>query len=251
MKRKTNSDNYEMMAVILAGGKGVRLKPYTAVIPKPLLPIGDLPIIEVVLRQIAAMGIKRIAMMLGYMAQLFVATFGDGSRWGVRIEYYIEDEPLGTAGSLKVINNPDNFLLVVNGDILTTIDYRDIIKYHRMQSASGTIAVTQRKAHIDYGVILKTKNGFLKEYREKPVLEYDVSMGINVFSSECLTIIPSKNKFDIPQLMTALKHSGKRVACYQTDCYWQDIGRFEDYEQASADFVNDPKLFLPDLRNQR
>ena len=237
-----------MMAVILAGGKGVRLKPFTMVIPKPLLPIGDLPIVEVVIRQIAASGIKRIAMMLGYMAQLFIATFGDGSRWGVNIEYYIEDEPLGTAGSLKMLKKPEEYLLVMNGDILTTLDYRNIVEYHRARNASGTIAVTQRKAHIDYGVIVKTKEGLLHEYREKPVLEYDVSMGINVLSSECLSAIPSENKFDIPQLMTALKSAGKRVVCYQTDCYWQDIGRFEDYEQASSDFVNDPRLFLPDLR---
>jgi NDP-mannose synthase len=237
-----------MMAVILAGGKGVRLKPFTMVIPKPLLPIGDLPIIEVVVRQIAAAGIKRIAMMLGYMAQLFIATFGDGSRWGVNIEYYIEDEPLGTAGSLKMLKKPEKYLLVMNGDILTTLDYRNIIEYHCARNASGTIAVTQRKAHIDYGVIVKTEEGLLHEYREKPVLEYDVSMGINVLSSECLSVIPSENKFDIPQLMTDLKSAGKCVACYQTDCYWQDIGRFEDYEQASSDFVNDPGLFLPDLR---
>lgn len=237
-----------VMAVILAGGKGVRLKPFTMVIPKPLLPIGELPIVEVVIRQIAASGIKRIAMMLGYMAQLFIATFGDGSRWGVKIEYYIEEEPLGTAGSLKMLENPEKYLLVINGDILTTLDYRNIIAYHCARNASGTIAVTQRKAHIDYGVILRTKNNYLREYREKPVLEYDVSMGINILSSECLSIIPSQDKFDIPQMMTALKFTGKRVVCYQTNCYWQDIGRFEDYEQASSDFVNDSKFFLSDLR---
>jgi NDP-mannose synthase len=237
-----------MMAVILAGGKGVRLKPFTMVIPKPLLPIGELPIIEVVIRQIAAAGIKRVAMMLGYMAQLFIATFGDGSRWGVNIEYYIEEEPLGTAGSLRMIDKPEGCLFVMNGDILTTLDYRKIVDYHSTRNAWGTIAVTQRKAHIDYGVIIKTKDGFLNEYREKPVLEYDVSMGINVLSSESLSLIPSDGKFDIPQLMTTLISAGKQVLCFDTDCYWQDIGRFEDYEQASADFMNDPGHFLPELR---
>ncbi|MBN1612941.1 MAG: NTP transferase domain-containing protein [Deltaproteobacteria bacterium] len=237
-----------MMAVILAGGKGVRLKPFTMAIPKPLLPIGDLPIIEVVIRQIASAGIKRVAMMLGYMSQLFIATFGDGSKWGVQIEHYIEEEPLGTAGSLRMLTNPEEHLMVMNGDILTTLDYRNILEYHRAAHASATIAVTQRKAHIDYGVVVQTKDGLLQEYREKPVLEYDVSMGINVLSSECLSFVPFRKKFDIPELMTALKSAGKRVACYQTDCYWQDIGRFEDYEQASADFVNDPGRFLPDLK---
>ena len=132
-----------MMAVILAGGKGVRLKPFTMVIPKPLLPIGDLPIVEVVIRQIAASGIKRITMMLGYMAQLFIATFGDGSRWGVNIEYYIEEEPLGTAGSLRMLKKPEKDLLVINADTLTTLDYRKIIEYHRVCNAWGTIAITE------------------------------------------------------------------------------------------------------------
>ncbi len=236
-----------MMAVILAGGKGVRLKPFTMVIPKPLLPVGDLPIIEVVIRQIAALGIKRIAMMLGHMAQLFMATFGDGSRWGVKIEYYIEDEPLGTAGSLKMLRNPEEHLLVMNGDILTTLDYGRIVDYHSSRKAWGTIAVTKRKAPIDYGVIVKSSKGLLREYREKPVLEYDVSMGINVLSAQALAFIPSEGKFDIPHLMTGLVAAGKRVVCYETECYWQDIGRFEDYEQASADFVSDPQLFLRGL----
>lgn len=233
----------KMMAVILAGGKGVRLKPFTMVIPKPLLPIGDLPIVEIVIRQIAASGIKRIALMLGYMPQLFIGTFGDGSRWGVNIEYYIEDEPLGTAGSLRMLKNPKKYLLVMNGDILTTLDYRKIMKYHQARNAWGTIATTKRQAHIDYGVIVKKEEDLLDEYREKPVLEYDVSMGINVISSECLSYIPPNDKFDIPQLMTALNTDKKNVVCYQTDCYWQDIGRFEDYEQASADFVKNPKFF--------
>jgi len=234
-----------MMAVILAGGKGVRLKPFTMVIPKPLLPIGELPIIEVVIRQIAAAGINRVAIMLGYMAQLFIATFGDGSGWGVNIEYYIEEEPLGTAGSLRMLKNPEKHLIVMNGDILTTLDYKKILAYHAENKAWGTIAVTQRKAYIDYGVIVKSDEGVLQEYREKPVLEYDVSMGINVLSSESLAFIPNEGKFDIPDLMTALKRAGKRVVCFDTNCYWQDIGRFEDYEQASADFVANPENFLP------
>ncbi len=237
-----------MMAVILAGGKGIRLKPFTMVIPKPLLPIGDLPIVEVVIRQIAATGIKRVALMLGHMAQLFIGTFGDGSRWGVDIEYYIEEEPLGTAGSLRLLKDPEENLLVMNADILTTLDYKEIIEHHRACDAWGTIAVTRRKAHIDYGVIIKTKEGLLAEYREKPVLEYDVSMGINVLSSGSLSFIPTDRKYDIPDLMTALMSGGKKVACYETECYWQDIGRFEDYERASADFAKDPGYFLPDVK---
>jgi len=241
----------DMMAVILAGGKGVRLKPFTMVIPKPLLPVGELPIVEVVIRQLAATGIRRVAMMLGYMAQLFIATFSDGSRWGVDIEYYIEQEPQGTAGSLRMIENPERDLLVMNADILTTIDYRKVVEYHQERHAWGTITTTKRRAPVDYGVIVKTGDGLLGEYREKPVLEYDVSMGINVISSESISFIPRDAKYDIPDLMTALVSAGKRVVCYDTDCYWQDIGRFEDYEQASADFAKEPGVFLPDLGGGR
>jgi NDP-mannose synthase len=240
-----------MMAVILAGGKGIRLKPFTMAIPKPLLPIGDVPIVEVVIRQLAAAGVRRIAMMLGHMAPLFEATFGDGSRWGVEMEYYREEEPLGTAGSLRMLEEPEEDFLVMNGDILTTLDYRRLMEFHSLKGASGTIAVTQRKAHIDYGVIVRTKTGRLQEYREKPILEYDVSMGINVLSRVSLSFIPPTGRFDIPDLMTAMKRGGKEVFCYDTDCYWQDIGRFEDYEQASADFVNDPCLFLPGSIKER
>lgn len=236
------------MAVILAGGRGVRLKPFTMVIPKPLLPVGELPIVEVVIRQLAATGIKRVAMMLGYMAQLFIATFSDGSRWGVNIEYYVEEEPQGTAGSLRVIKDPEQDLLVMNADILTTVDYRRVVEYHRARDAWGTIATTRRRAPVDYGVIVKTGEGLLGEYREKPVMEYDVSMGINVISSRSISFVPPDTKYDIPDLMTALVSARKPVVCYDTDCYWQDIGRFEDYEQASADFAKDPHVFLPDLK---
>ena len=234
-----------MMAVLLAGGKGTRLKPFTMTIPKPLLPLGDMPIIEVILRQLAATGIQRIVITLGHMAPLFMASIGDGAQWGVKIEYCFEDEPLGTAGPLHLIANLEENFLVMNGDILTTVDYCNMLALHREKDAWGTIAVSRREVHIDYGVILTDNDHRLSEYIEKPTLPYEVSMGINILSRRCLEFIPRGEKFDMPQLMMAMHQAVKPVLCYKTDCYWQDIGRFDDYQQASADFVASPERFLP------
>jgi NDP-sugar pyrophosphorylase family protein len=234
-----------MMAVILAGGKGTRLKPFTMTIPKPLLPLGDVPILEVVIRQLAAAGIARLVLTLGHMAHLFTASIGNGSRWGAHIEYCFEEEPLGTAGSLRLIKDPEETFIVMNGDILTTLDYRGLVVAHKNRNAWATVAVTRREVTIDYGVVVTTENGLLNDYREKPTIHYEVSMGINIISRKCLDFIPPMQKFDMPQLMLMLQRAGKPVACYKTDCYWRDIGRFDDYKDASEDFVADRSRFLP------
>jgi NDP-mannose synthase len=233
-----------MLGVILAGGKGTRLRPFTMSIPKPLLPVGDTPIVDVVIRQMAGAGIKRIALALGHMAPLFTAVIGNGSRWGVEIEYCIEDEPLGTAGVLRLIEEPTDDLLVMNGDILTTLDYQALLSTHRRVNSWATIALTRREVQIDYGVVV-AENGYLQDYKEKPSIQYEVSMGINVLSGRCIELIPAGRKFDMPDLLLAIHRAGKPVACHRTDCYWKDIGLFEDYQRASADFVDDPSRFLP------
>jgi NDP-mannose synthase len=234
-----------MMAVILAGGKGTRLKPFTITIPKPLLPLGDIPILEIVLQQLAFAGFERVVITLGHMAHLFHAVLGDGSRWKMRIDYCVEEEPLGTAGPLRLINNLDENFLVMNGDLLTTLNYRGLFNVHVLNSAFGTIALHRREVHIDYGVINTDENGLLKEYIEKPTIPYAVSMGINVLNRQCINFIPASGKFDMPQLMMAMHQAGRKVLCQETDCYWQDIGRFDDYQQASADFIDEPNKFLP------
>jgi NDP-sugar pyrophosphorylase family protein len=233
-----------MMAIILAGGKGTRLKPFTMTIPKPLLPLGDVPILEIVLRQLAGAGVSRVVITLGHMAHLFAASIGDGSRWGLRIEYCTEDEPLGTAGSIRLVENLEENFLVMNGDLLTTLDYRRLLDTHAGRGAWGTIAVHQREVKIDYGVVESGDDGQLLHYIEKPVIPYEVSMGINVLRRDCVRFIPAAGKFDMPQLMTALRQAGHPVLCYKTDCYWQDIGRFDDYQRASDDFVENPQRFL-------
>ena len=236
-----------MMAVILAGGKGTRLKPFTMTIPKPLLPLGDVPILEVVLRQLAAAGVLRIVVTLGHMAPLFVAGIGDGSRFGLHIDYCFEDEPLGTAGPIRLVRDLENDFLVMNGDLLTTLDFGDLIHTHVRHGAWGTISLHRREVKIDYGVVEKTPDGRLSNYIEKPTIPYHVSMGINVLSRRCMDFIPASGPFQMPDLMLAMHRAGKPVLCYETDCYWQDIGRFDDYQQASADFVDTQSKFLPPL----
>jgi NDP-sugar pyrophosphorylase family protein len=233
-----------MMAVILAGGKGTRLQPFTMTIPKPLLPLGDIPILEVVIGQLAAAGVNRIILTLGHMAHLFIASIGEIPHLGVEIEYCREEIPLGTAGPIRLVKNLEENFIIMNGDLLTTIDYRALFSMHVKQNAWGTIAVNTRQINIDYGVVYTTAEGLLSDYREKPTITNDVSMGINVLSRRCLDFIPEGKKFDMPQLMLAMKQAGRPVFCYKTDCYWQDIGRFDDYQQASEDFVNNPSQFL-------
>lgn len=234
-----------MMAIILAGGLGTRLRPFTVTIPKPLLPLGDMPILEVVVHQLAAAGVDRIVLTLGHMAPFFIAFLDSWAPKKVKIEYLIEDEPLGTAGSLRLISHLQEDFIVMNGDILSTIDFKALFSLHKQNDAWGTIALSRRDVKIDYGVIETTSDGLLDKYIEKPSIPYYVSMGMNVLSRRCLQYIPEREKFDMPQLMTAMREAGKPVVCYKTDCYWQDIGRFDDYQQASEDFAVSPDRFMP------
>ena len=234
-----------MVAVILAGGKGTRLRPFTMTIPKPLLPLGDVPVLEVVIRQLAANGFSRVVLTLGHMASLFSAQFGDGRDYGLSIEYASELVPLGTAAPLRELSGlPENFI-VMNGDLLTDISYKALFDEHVRQNAAATIATVSRTETIDYGLIDMAADGAFLDYKEKPVVSHYVSMGINVLNRRALRAIPPTGKFDMPELILAL-HAGKeRVHCHRTDCYWQDIGRFDDYTRASEDFVRDSHRFLP------
>jgi len=233
-----------MLAVILAGGKGTRLRPFTMTIPKPLLPLGDVPVLEIVLRQLSADGFTKVVLTIGHMSPLFVANFGDGSEFGVEIEYVRELEPLGTAAPLRQLPDlPDDFL-VMNGDLLTDLSYRDLVVAHRHNGATATIAVIERKDKIDYGVIEVGADGSFLDYKEKPVVARHVSMGINMLSKRALNFIPRTGHFDMPELMLGLHRGGSKVHCHRAQCYWQDIGRFEDYTRASEDFVQDPGRFL-------
>lgn len=235
-----------MRAVILAGGRGTRLAPYTITFPKPLMPIGDVPILEVIIRQLKHYGIGDIVMAVGHLAELLMAYFGDGGRFGVNIGYSRETEPLGTAGPLALIPDLDDTFMVMNGDVLTTLDYAALAAHHRGSGAAATIASHQRDARIDLGVIQTDAAGRIVDYIEKPTYHYLVSMGIYVFEPTVLRHIAPGQRLDFPDLVLRLLAAGEKVQSHSFDGYWLDIGRPDDYGQASAEFERLRSQFLPD-----
>lgn len=232
-------------AVILAGGRGTRLAPYTTVLPKPLIPIGDVAILEVVLRQLSYYDFTQATIAVGYLDELLMAYLGDGSKFGVPVTYSREATPLGTAGPLKLIQGLDSTFLVMNGDILTTLDYEALLDYHRRRQATATIAVFRRPVHIDFGVVKMDSNNCLFDYIEKPDLHYEVSMGVYVFEPRVLDYIPENEYFDFPTLVKTLLAAGQLVVGYPHHGYWLDLGRKEDYERAIEDFARMRSEFLP------
>lgn len=225
-----------MQAVILAGGKGRRLRPYTTVLPKPLMPLGDMPIIEVVLRQLAVSGFDRVTIAVGYLAELLMAYCGDGSKFGLELRYSREEEPLGTAGPLALIDGLDSTFLVMNGDVLTSLDLRALVQQHQASGAAATIATHQRQQQINYGIIESDGERRVTAYIEKPIHHYQVSMGIYVLEPAVLGLIPRGQYLDLPDLVRQLMAAGQPVLAHPFDGYWLDIGRHDDYEQAVEEF---------------
>ena len=237
-----------MKAVILAGGKGSRLAPYTNVIPKPLMPIGDMPILEVLLRQMKAAGITDIVLTVGHLSELLRAFFQNGERLGMNIQYSYEDHPLGTAGPLALLDGAlSETFLVTNGDVLTTLNLAELIRFHKQSQAVTTIAVHHRKEKINLGVIQWNESPWISGYIEKPSYDYMVSMGIYVFEPSVLQYIPRGEYLDFPDLVKKLLAANEKVAGYEFDGYWQDIGRADDYETATQDFEKMRHEFLPDM----
>jgi NDP-sugar pyrophosphorylase family protein len=233
-----------MKAVILAGGKGSRLAPYTKVIPKPLMPIGDMPILEVLLHQIKHAGVNEVILSVGHMASLLRAFFQEGEHMGMRIRYIYENTPLGTTGPLALIEGLDETFFVMNGDVLTTLDFDDLLRFHRESQAQVTIAMFNREVRIDLGVMELNNDHQVMGYIEKPTYHFQVSMGIYVFEPSVLKYIPSEQYFDFPTLVLRLIEAGEKVAGYPFDGYWQDLGRPDDYEQAILDFESMRDQFL-------
>jgi NDP-sugar pyrophosphorylase family protein len=222
-------------AVILCGGKGKRLRPYTVVLPKPLMPVGEYPILEVIIRQLALQGFDQITLAVNHQAELITAFFGDGSKWNIPIDYSLEDEPLGTMGPLKLIRNlPDHFL-VMNGDILTDLPYSQFFSNHLNKEAVFSICSHERRDKIDYGV-LDTENSQLTGFREKPETTYEVSMGIYMVSRQALEKIPVNSPYGFDQLMLQLLKEQLPVRVEKYGGLWLDIGRPDDYLEAIEKF---------------
>jgi NDP-sugar pyrophosphorylase family protein len=236
----------DIRVIILAGGKGTRLKPYTTVFPKPLMPIGDMPILEVVLRQLKSFGFEKITLSVNHLADLIQTFFGDGRKLGLDISYCMEDTPLGTAGSISLVKNLTEHFLVMNGDLLTTLNYGAMMRGHIDSKAAATIGVFPREVKIDFGVLELGEKGQLLQYKEKPKFEFIVSMGVNAFHTSALEFIPKSQYLDIPTLMMNLKNAGKTVLTYRSECQWLDIGRPDDYEQALTIFEKNKNLYLRD-----
>ncbi len=234
-----------MQAIILAGGKGRRLMPYTTVLPKPLMPIGDYSILEVILRQLKHAGFSRITICTGYLHELIHAYLNSNKTLGLDITYTHEETPLGTIGPLRLIDNLDDMFLVMNGDILTDIDYKALIGTHQKKNAIATVATYQRDVHIDFGVLEKNKDNRIIAFREKPTYHFDVSMGIYAFSKKILTYVPTGEPFGFDQLMYALTETKASVFSYPHTGYWLDIGRPEDYARSIDEFERYKDRFLP------
>ena len=234
-----------MKAVVLAGGKGTRLAPYTRIIPKPMMPIGDKAILEIMLHQMRRAGIDEVILTVGHLAGLMRAFFQDGSHLGVHICYSYEDHPLGTAGPLSLIDGLDETFMVCNGDVLTTLNLRELIDFHKQNQGVATIASHLRQVHIDLGVIQVNGDHSIIGYQEKPTIDYRVSMGIYVFEPAVLQYIPKEQYLDFPDLIKILVADKKRVVAYPFTGYWEDLGRADDYEQANIDFERMRSQFLP------
>jgi NDP-sugar pyrophosphorylase family protein len=224
-----------MRAVILAGGKGTRLRPYTAEIPKPLVPVGDRPIIEILLLCLKKHGVARATVAVNHLAHMIQAVLGDGRRFGVAVDYSLEDQPLSTIGPLRLIRDlPDHFL-VVNGDIITDLDFAKLYEAHLAGGAKLTVATHKRTHRVDYGVLEIGTGGRAVGFREKPDYDFTVSMGIYVLSRELLAYLPDGHPFGFDDLMFTLLREKEPINTFPFDGYWLDVGRPDDYDIACAD----------------
>lgn len=228
-----------LRAVILAGGKGVRLRPFTVNFPKPLVPLGDRPILEVLMQRLAAFGITDITLTLGHLAELIKAYFQHRAEFvrDLSLQYVHEGEPTGTAGSLALVPGLTSTFLVMNGDLLTDLDLDALVTFHRGQQAVLTIAAHERRVKVDLGVLEIGTDGGVTDYVEKPERTYHVSMGVYVYEPSVLNWITPGQYLDFPDLVLRLIAAGQKVCAYRTDCSWLDIGRPDDYARAQQLFA--------------
>ena len=230
----------------MAGGKGSRLYPYSAVLPKPLMPIGDVPVLEVLLRQLGRAGVTEAYLAVNHLRHLIEAFFGDGTRIGVKLNYSVEDRPLGTAGPIAaVLDRLGDDFVMTNGDLLTTMDIGEMIRFHRNRRAVATVGVYPREVKIDFGLIEVDPDMRMTTYREKPNYPHLVSMGVYVLNAAPLqNLIERDTYLDMPDLLQRLMVTGDEVHCFRSDCFWLDIGRPDDFARAQELYEKDPQAFL-------
>jgi len=237
--------------VIQAGGKGTRLHPYTTVLPKPLMPIVDYPILEIVVHQLVHYGFRDITITVGHLGHLIVAVLGDGARLGARIEYMWEDEPRGTLGALSQLEDLDEPLLVMNGDLLTDFHYREFMDGHLLHGASLSVGVYHKRVPVSLGVLDLDDNNWAIGFREKPVLSFPCSMGIYAIEPELLRLIPDSGVYGFDNLMATCLAEGIAVRAHPFEGLWLDIGRPEDYTGASKLFIENRRRLMPGMPGLR
>ena len=241
----TQPAHENVTVALLTGGRGTRLAPLTTVFPKPLVPLGDKPVLEILLRQLARHRFRDVMLATGYLSERLMAVVGDGSKYGVSVSYTHEETPLGTAGPLALLRDrlSDPFL-VMNGDLLTTLSFTALLEHHRREQNDATVAVFPREVRVDFGLIESDVDGRFTGYREKPVYRFEVSMGVYAMSRSVLQHVPDGQRLDMPDLISRLHAAGGRVGCYREDCYWLDIGRMDDYATAQDQFERNAAMFL-------
>jgi NDP-sugar pyrophosphorylase family protein len=234
-----------LKAIILAGGKGTRLRPFTASFPKPLVPLGDTPVVEVLIKRLIEFGITDVTMTLGHLAELMRAYFMQRQELTskLNLNFVIEHTPTGTAGSVSLVENLTDTFLVMNGDLLTDLNFHELVDFHRSKKAMLTIATRKREVKIDLGVLEYNKDNEITAYHEKPTRTYDVSMGVYVYEPETLKFIELGQRLDLPDLVLKLIAAGERVCSFSTECQWLDIGRPDDYARAQELYAEQPESF--------
>jgi len=235
-----------MKAIVMAGGKGTRLHPYSALFPKPLMPLGDMPILELLLRRLKAAGVDEAVIAVNHLRHLVEAFFGDGSRMGLKVGYSVEDKPLGTAGPMgAVLDRLGEDFILTNGDLLTTLDVAEMVRFHRRTGAGATIGTYERELKSDFGIVDLDVDSRMVGYQEKPVYKHLVSMGIYVLNAAAVRDHVRPNVYlDMPNLLRSMVSVGTDVRGFRQECFWLDIGRPEDFALAQEMVERDPTAFL-------
>jgi NDP-mannose synthase len=233
-----------MRAVILAGGLGTRLRPYTTVLPKPLVPVGERPILEHILRRLHSSGVQRVDLCVGHLGDLIQAYFSQATALPDELEvrWHWEREPLGTAGALRLVPDLTGTFIVMNGDILTTLEYQQLVAFHEQRGAALTVATHARRVDVDLGVI-ESDGERIVGYREKPRLDYEVSMGIYAYDERALAQLPEQGPCQFPELVQRLLDAGESVAAFRSDAAWFDIGTVAEHQRANEALEHMPDLF--------
>jgi len=229
-----NIDALGVRAVVMAGGFGIRLRPLTDETPKPMLPMGDRPVMEHIIGHLRDAGISKVNVTTHYLPDKIKSYFGNGNDFGVTIDYVEECSPLGTAGSLSLIESSNEPILVINGDIMTKVDFRSMVAFHREHKSDLTVGVRQLELKVPFGV-LDCNEMLVSAIREKPTIKLFINAGIYLLEPHVHALIPHEKRYDMTDLMAHLIETGKRVVSFPIIEYWMDIGQISDYEKANAD----------------